>query len=165
MLSDARLLVSGSISGTNNAITGQTIAATNATVLSSYSVDLDSVPGGGVAIDAGQGQPLYFRYVVQTAPSAGTSVQFNVLSSTTADLSTGTVNTLATSGATPVATLVAGYEGYIVVPPLPGNIEAAEYLGASYTCVGAVAGLVIVGEFTLSIEDPKKFYKSGFTVI
>lgn len=160
---DSRLLVSGSISGVNNAITGQTIAATNATVLSAYSVDMDAVSNGGVGQDIGEGSPLYLKVTVLTAPSGGTSVAFNVLTASTADLYSGTVNTLASSAAIPVAQLTAGKQIYIQVPPQVGS-TGLEYLGASYACVGAVAGLVLAAEFTNQIDDPKKFYASGFKV-
>jgi len=163
-MQDARLLISGTISALNNAITGQTIATTNASVLSAYSVDLDAKSGGGVGVDIGEGAPLYFKWTVQTAPSGGTSVTFSVINCTTADLATGTVTTLAASAAVPVASLTAGAWGYVQVPPIIGS-NGAEFLGASYYCSGAVAGLVLVGEFTNTIDDPKKFYPSGFVVV
>ena len=162
-LQDSRLLVAGTISAINNVITGQAVAATNATVLSAYSVDLDSKSNGGVGQDVGEGAPLYFKWTVQTAPTGGTSIQFNVLAAGSADLSTTTPTVLASSAAVPVASLTVGSWGYIQVPPQIGS-TGLEYLGASFTCTGAIAGAVIVGEFVINIDDPKKFYASGFAV-
>jgi hypothetical protein len=162
-LQDSRLLVAGTISAVNNAISGQAVAATNATVLSAYSIDLDSKSNGGVGQDVGEGTPLYLKWTVQTAPTGGTSIQFNVLAAGSADLSTTTPTVLASSAAIAVASLTAGSWGYVQVPPQIGS-TGLEYLGASFTCAGAIAGAVIVAEYVLNIDDPKKFYASGFQV-
>ena len=162
-LQDSRLLVAGTISALNNAITGQSVAATNATVLSAYSVDLDSKSNGGVGQDVGEGAPLYFKWTVQTAPTGGTSIQFNVVVAGSADLSTTTPAVLASSPAVPVANLTIGSWGFVQVPPQIGS-TGLEFLGASFTCVVAITGAVIVGEFTNQIDDPKEFYASGFVV-
>ncbi|MDD4915729.1 MAG: hypothetical protein PHW13_11915 [Methylococcales bacterium] len=162
-LQDSRLLIAGTISAVNNAITGQAVAATNATVLSAYSVDLDSVSNGGVGHDMGEGAPLYLKWTMQAAPTGGTSIQFNVVAAGSADLSTTTPTVLASSAAIPVANLTLGSWGYVQVPPQIGS-TGLEYLGASFTCAGAVTGAVVVGEFVLNIDDPKKYYASGFQV-
>ncbi|WKJ88762.1 hypothetical protein QZJ86_12090 [Methylomonas montana] len=155
-MQDAKLLLSGAISGVNNAITGQTVTGTGATVYSTYSIDKLA------AQDIGEGNPLYLKLAVQTAASGGTSLQVEPIDSTVADVGAGTVTSLG-SLTIPVASLVAGAVFYIPIDPAIGSI-GGRYLGVRYTTVGAVAAGAYIAEITNQISDPTKFYPSGFSV-
>ena len=160
-MQDSKLLVAGTISGTNNAITGfglTGITAGTATP-SPFSVDLN--PAAGSGIDMGEGTPLFLKWLIQTTITGATGLTIGVVTDSNANLTTTPV-TLASSNA---PALTAGTFGYIVVPPVIGSV-GQEFLGAMFTPTGAtVTAGAVVAEFTNVIDDPKTFYKSGFVVV
>lgn len=156
MMQDSRLLVSGAI-GATNVITPQTVTGSGATVLSDYSVP------SSAARDLGEGEELFMRTQVATAYSGGTSVEIQIVQADDAALSSG-LAVLSTTGAIPVATLVAGYRVVQRVPPQISGV-GKKYLGARYITVGVVAAGAVITDFAPEIGgDPKKFYPGGFTV-
>ena len=161
-MQDSRLLVAGTLSGANNAITGQSIVGTAGTAIqSAYSVDLN--PNAQTGVDFGEGSPLYLKWLVQTSISgASGGVQVNVVTDSNANLTT-TPNTIA-SATIPTTSYAAGSFGYIQVPPQQGSLSQ-EFLGATFTPLtsNSTAG-AIIAEFTNVIDDAKKFYKAGFAV-
>lgn len=156
MLHDAKTMVSGVI-GANNFITPQTVTGTGVSVLSDYSIDLQAPQ------DIGEGQDVYLNAQVATAVTGGTSVEVQIISATDAAL-TGTVTVLGTTGAIPVASLVAGYRAVLKVPEKIGSI-GQRYLGVRYVTVGAVAAGAWIAGFGLDNGgDSKKFYPGNFSV-
>ena len=156
MYQDARLLVSGSISAVDNSITGQTVTGTSVTVLATNVIDLSQ------ARDLGEGEDVFGRAIVTTAVTGGTSVEVQAIISASSNMASPTV--IGTSGAIPVASLVAGKRIAIDINPLIGSL-GQQYLSLQYVLVGAVATGVWIGDFGVDIQDGQKFYPSGFTVI
>ena len=165
-MQDSKLLVAGTISGTNNAITGLSLTGTTAgtAVYSPYSVDLN--PGHQTGIDLGEGNPVYLKWVITTTITGATGLTIGIVNDSTAAL-TATTQTLASTSA---SALVAGTQGYLQVPPQIANASnnglGQEFLGATFTPTGGtVTAGAIVAEFVLNIDDPKSFYASGFSVV
>lgn len=138
--------------------TDQSIAINGTTALSDNSVDLS------VAREIGEGKNLLMNFCITTAMSAGTSCAFEIIIADDAALTSNVVS-LGTTGAITQATLVAGYNTVLPIPPRPGSL-GKRYLGARYTVVGdnsAGTGKV-TADIVTTIQDGKKFYASGFTV-
>lgn len=154
MYTDANLAVSGSISG--NTVTGQSIFATNATVVSANTVDL------GVARDMFEGRSLFANVELTAAVTGGTSVEIQIITSAAANLGTPTV--IGTSGAIPVASLTLGKRIAIQGNPQLGS-TGQRYLGLQYVNVGANTTGAAYADFGPSIQDGQKFHASGFAVL
>ena len=152
---DARLLLSGSIDGTTNAVTGQTVT-TAGTFVSTNTIDLLQ------SRDIGEGEDLYARFIVTVQPTTGTSVEFQVIGSAAANLSSPTV--LGTTGAVAVASLPVGKRLAVELSPQIGSL-GFRYLGVQYVNTGAIAAGTYIADIGKEIQDGQKFYPSGFTVI
>lgn len=138
--------------------TDQSIALNATSALSDNSVDLS------VARDIGEGRELYMNFAITTAMSAGTSCTFEVIIADNAALTSNVVS-LCSSAAIGQATLVAGYNTVLRIPPLIGSL-GKRYLGARYTVAGnngSGTGKVTT-DIVTAIQDGKKFYPSGFSL-
>ena len=116
-----------------------------ATALSTNVIDLRASP---TLKDIANGKQLYAVLQVDTAATAAgaATVTFSLESDSTADLATSaTVH--ATTAAIGKATLVAGYQ---VVIPLPPGVTYERYLGARYT---VATGPLTAGAFSFFITD------------
>lgn len=115
--------------------------------------------------DIGEGEELFFNFAITTAvASAATSVTFEIIASDAADLGTPTV--LASTGAVGYASLTLGTNIALPIPPRVGSL-GQRYIGARYTTAGnnsAGAGKVTT-DVVMDIQDGKKSYPSGFTVV
>ena len=97
----------------------------------------DVVPLGGTTQDIGNGEPLYLVIQVDTAyTAAGTSVEFQLRSSTLDALTGGTTTTHLSTGALDTSAGIAAGTAYIF--PLP-SATYQKYLGLWKVTVGAVA--------------------------
>jgi hypothetical protein len=97
----------------------------------------DVVDLGGTTQDIGNGEPMYLVIQVDTAySSAGTSVEFQLRSSTLAALTGGTTTTHLSSGALATGSGIAAGTTYVY--PLP-MATYQRYLGLWKVTVGAVA--------------------------
>lgn len=154
MLTDALATLSGSITG--NVIAGQ--AANGAgNILSTNTYDL------GVARDIGKGEPLEVAIEVLTAPTAGTSVQFQLIQADDAALSVN-VQVIVQTDAIPIASLPAGTQVPLHVDrvdPYP----ARRYLGLRYVNVGAIATASYFATIVKAIADKQVNYPNGFAVL
>jgi predicted RecA/RadA family phage recombinase len=157
MIQDAKLLLSGAISASDNSITGQTVTGTNTSVLSTNTVDLST------ARDIGEGQDLYGRFQVSTAAAGGTSVEFQVVTADNAALSTN-VTVIGSTGAIATAALTAGARFACGVNPRIAN-NGQRYVGLRYVIVGAMTAGVYVGDLGIEIQDGQKPYPSGFAIL
>lgn len=112
--------------------------AITATANSTNVIDLKAVAPG--RLDAGE--PMRIDARVTESFATATSVNISVVTADNEALSSGAV-TLAQTGATAIATLVAGYE--VPLDFLRGN--AKRYLGLVYTVAGsnATAGKISAG--------------------
>ena len=154
MITDNFLRLSGSL--TAGSATGQAVTTTaNSTNI----VDLSQ------ARDVGEGEDLYVQFTVGTAFTAAGSATLTPTIVVSAADSLTTPTTIATAGTIAVATLVAGYSFAVRLNPLIASL-GLRYLGAIYTvATGPMTAGTITADIVTEIQDGKKFYASGFTVL
>ena len=154
MITDNFLRLSGSL--TAGSATGQAVTTTaNSTNI----VDLSQ------ARDVGEGEDLYVQFTVGTAFTAGGAATLTPTIVVSAADSLTTPTTIATAGTIAVATLVAGYSFAVRLNPLIASL-GLRYLGAIYTvATGPMTAGTITADIVTDIQDGKKFYASGFTVL
>lgn len=154
MITDNLLRLSGSL--TAGSATGQAVTAT---ANSTNVVDLS------LARDVGEGEDLYVQFTVGTAFTAAGSATLTPTIVVSAADSLTTPTTIATAGTIAVATLVAGYSFAVRLNPLIASL-GLRYLGAIYTvATGPMTAGTITADIVTDIQDGKKFYASGFTVL
>ena len=154
MITDNFLRLSGSL--TAGSATGQAVTAT---ANSTNVVDLS------LARDVGEGEDLYVQFTVGTAFTAGGSATLTPTIVVSAADSLTTPTTIATAGTIAVATLVAGYSFAVPLNPQIASL-GLRYLGAIYTvATGPMTAGTITADIVTDIQDGKKFYASGFTVL
>jgi hypothetical protein len=130
--------------------------ALTTTAVSTDTIDLS------IARDMGEGQELFMNFAVTAALTGGTSVKFEVIQSASADLSSPTV--IGSTDAVVTASLVAGYNTAVRVNPQIGS-RGQRYIGARYTISGTYSAGTVTADVVATIQDGKKFYASGFTVV
>lgn len=130
--------------------------AVTTTAVSTDTIDLS------VARDIGEGQELTMNFAVTEAFAGGTSVKFEVIGSASADLSSPTV--IGSSDAVVTAALTLGKNVAVRMNPQVGS-NGQRYLGARYTVVGTMSAGKVVADIVSDIQDGKKFYASGFSVV
>jgi hypothetical protein len=130
--------------------------ALTTTAVSTDTIDLS------VARDMGEGGDLYMNFAVTTALAGGTSVKFEVISSASANLGSPTV--IGSTDAIVTASLVAGYNTAVRINPQIASL-GQRYLGARYTISGTYTSGKVTADVVLDIQDGRKFYPSGVTVV
>ena len=161
MITDNFLRLSGSL--TAGSATGQAVTAT---ANSTNVVDLS------LARDVGEGEDLYVQFTVGTAfTAAGSATLTPTVVVSAADTLT-TPTTIGTGGTIAVASLIAGFTFVVRLnPQLFGSTTTVSslglrYLGAIYTvATGPMTAGTITADIVTEIQDGKKFYASGFTVV
>jgi hypothetical protein len=162
MILDANLILSGSISAAG-VVTGQ--AANGAgNVLGTNTYDLAPLTIGGNQVgDTGAGESLEIEFSVLTAPTVGTTVQFQLIQADDAAL-TSNVQVINQTDAIPIASLPAG-----TIVPLHWDRAAPyapkRYVGVRYVNVGAIATFSVFAATVKNLQDSKNIYfKSGYAV-
>jgi len=161
MITDNFLRLSGSL--TAGTATGQAVTAT---ANSTNVVDLS------LARDIGEGDDVYVSFSVGTAfTAAGAATLTPTVVVSAADTLT-TPTTLGTGGTIAVASLVAGYTFVIRVNPqlfyssTTNSSLGLRYLGVIYTvATGPMTAGTITADIVTDIQDGKKFYASGFSIV
>ena len=115
------------------------------------------------ARDIGEGHALYMVVTVITAFAGGTSIDFIVKGSTDATIVTGDT-TLGSSGAILLASLTAGAQFAVRINPQIGSL-GLRYLGAFYDVTGTMSAGTVTTDIVLNIQDGKKYYASGFSIV
>lgn len=162
MIIDALLTLFGSISAAG-VLTG---AAANGAgnILSTNTVDLAPLTiGGNQPSDTGAGNDLTVVFTVLTAPTVGTSVQFQLIQADDAAL-TSNVQVICQTDAFPIASLPAGTLVPLGLDPA-APYAPKRYFGARIVNVGAIATLSVFASITKDPQALKNlYYKSGFLV-
>ena len=131
--------------------------ALTTTAVSTDTIDLSQIR------DIGEGDDLFMNFAVTAALTGGTSVKFEVIGATNAALSSGVV-VLGSSDAVVTASLVAGYNAAVRINPQIAS-NGTRYIGARYTISGTYSAGTVTADVVTDIQDGKKFYASGFTVV
>lgn len=133
--------------------------AVTSTAVSTDTIDLS------VARDMGEGQDLFMNFAVtEAALAAGAAtVEFQVIGSTAAALSSPVV--LGSSGAIGKASLTLGANVAVRINPQVASL-GLRYLGANYVVsTGPLTAGKFIADVVTDIQDGKKFYASGFSVV
>ncbi len=130
--------------------------ALTTTAVSTDTIDLS------VARDIGEGGDLFMNFAVTTALAGGTSVKFEVITSAAANLGSPTV--IGSTDAIVTASLVAGYNTAVRINPQIASL-GQRYLGARYTISGTYTSGKVTADVVMDIQDGRKFYPSGVTVV
>lgn len=163
MILDQALFLSGAVSAAG-VLTGQ--AANGAgSILSTNTIDLGPLTiGGNQPGDIGGGEALEVAISVLTAPTVGTTVQFQLIQADDAAL-TSNVQVINQTDAFAIASLPAG-----TLVPLHYDRAAPyspkRYIGVRYVNTGAIATFSVAAAVVKSVQDMKNMYfKSGFAVL
>lgn len=162
MILDNFLVFSGAVSAAG-VLSGQAVN-TAGTFVSTNTADLAPLTlGGNQAVDEGQGEDLDVSISVLTAPTVGTSVQFQLIQADDVAL-TVNVEVISSSGVFPIAKLTAGQLielEYAIAAPLTPR----RYIGVQYVNVGAIATASYFAAVAKDVQNLKNIYfKSGYAV-
>jgi hypothetical protein len=163
MILDNFLVFSGAVSAAG-VISGQAANAAGS-ILSTNTVDTAPLTlGGNQTWDIGAGEPLEVAISILTAPTVGTSVQFQLIQADDAALSSN-VQVICQTDAIPIATLTAGQIVALhydrAAPYAPKR-----YVGVRYVNVGAIATASYFATTVKNLQDLKNIYgKSGYAVL
>ena len=162
MILDNFLLLSGSVSATG-VLTGQAVNGAGS-FLSTNTIDVAPLTiGGNQPGEVGAGEELKVEFSVLTAPTVGTSVQFQLIQADDAALSVN-VQVLRMTDAFPIANLAAGS----IIPLVWAASEPytpKRYVGARYVNTGVIATFSVVAAVVKDTQSIKNLYfKSGFAV-
>jgi hypothetical protein len=131
--------------------------AVTTTAVSTDTVDLS------VARDMGEGGDLYMNFAMTEAFAGGTSTNFEIIIADNAALSSN-VQVIGASGAIVTADLTLGKNVAVRLNPQIALL-GKRYLGARYTVSGTNTAGKVVADIVMDVQDGKKFYASGFSVI
>jgi hypothetical protein len=158
MILDNLLVVSGTIPATGVATGQAALPASGTPVLSTDTIDLS------VARDIGEGTDLTMNFTCVAAYNTLTSLTFEIIGATNAALSSG-VTVIGSSGPVPLASLTANAQFSVRFNPQLLS-TGQRYIGARYTTVGSTPTTGSVCAYVvMDIQDGRKFYASGFSVI
>lgn len=163
MILDAFSFLSGTISAAG-VIAGQ--AANGAgSILGTNTMDLGPLSLGGNQVgDTGAGEDLSIVFSVLTAPTVGTTVQFQLIQADDAALSVN-VQVINQSDAFPIASLPAGTLVPLGVDPA-APYTPKRYIGVRYVNVGAIATFSVTAALAKDPQGLKNIlYKSGFAIL
>ena len=131
--------------------------AVTTTAVSSDTIDLS------VARDIGEGHDLYMNFAMTEAFAGGTSTTFEVIIADNAALSSN-VTVVGSSNAVATASLTLGANVAVRINPLIGSL-GKRYIGARYTVFGTNTAGKVTADIVETIQDGKKYYASGFSVV
>lgn len=131
--------------------------AVTTTAVSTDTIDLS------VARDMGEGGEITMNFAITEAFAGGTSTKFEVIIADNAALSSNVV-VVGSSDAIVTADLTLGKNVAVRINPLIGS-TGKRYMGARYTVSGTNSAGKVTADIVEAIQDGKKFYASGFSVV
>lgn len=143
-------------------ITDKLLRVSDAQAVTTTAVSTDTVDLS-VARDIGEGDDLYMNFAVTEAFAGGTSTNFEVIIADNAALSSNVV-VIGASGAIVTAGLTLGTNVAVRLNPQIASL-GKRYLGARYTVSGTNSAGKVTADMVMDVQDGKKFYASGFTVV
>lgn len=133
-----------------------TAQAVTASAVSENTIDL------GVTRDIGEGKPLYMHFNIDANFATATSVNFEIITSAAAALTSPTV--ISSSGTIVIALLIIGKSIVVPIPPQLASL-GQRYLGARYVITGSSASAgKVTTDIVETVQDGEKFHASGFVV-
>ncbi len=161
MIVDALLQFSGTVVG--NTITPQSIVGSG-TITSTNVVDLAGVGTGNTARDIGQGEDLNVEIGIVAGVTGATAVTFNLVLADDTGISVN-VETVASTGAVPIASLTAGALIALHVDraiPQP----ARRYMALQYVLTGTSTAGSVTAAVVKNFQDRgnNTLFNSGFVV-
>jgi len=162
MILDAAMLLSGAVSASTGALTGQSLVGTG-NILSTNTIDIAPLALGGNQVgDTGVGEDLYFEFGIISAVTGGTSVRFQIVQADDAAL-TSNVQVINQTDDLPIANLGAG-----ALIPLGWDpaqpYTPKRYVGARYVVTGTNTGGTVTAAVVKNQQSRQTSYKSGFAV-
>jgi hypothetical protein len=143
-------------------ITDKLLRVSDAQAVTTTAVSTDTVDLS-VARDIGEGGDLYMNFAMTEAFAGGTSTNFEVIIADNAALSSNVV-VIGASGAIVTASLTLGTNVAVRLNPQIASL-GKRYLGARYTVSGTNSAGKVTADMVMDVQDGKKFYASGFTVV
>ena len=143
-------------------ITDKFLRVSDAQAVTTTAVSTDSIDLG-TARDIGEGNELMMNFDVGTAFAGGTSLQFEVIVADNAALTTN-VTVVGSSAAVATASLTAGKMETVRINPQIASL-GRRYIGARYTVVGTMTAGTVTADMVMDIQDGRKSYASGFSVV
>jgi len=111
----------------------------------------------------GEGEDLFMNFAMTEAFAGGTSTNFEIIIADNAALSSNVV-VIGASGAILTASLTLGTNVAVRLNPQIASL-GKRYLGARYTVSGTNSAGKVTADIVMDVQDGKKFYASGFTVV
>lgn len=142
----------------------QAVAATGADVASTDFINFNNIAATNKSRDVGMGETLYALFTINTAPTAGTSIEFQIQVGTASGGTFTSTDTVSKRGGILIANLTTGTQIILPIPPHSLAGTSSHALRANYFCSGAIAGAVITCDIILDAQHLSKFYPSGFVV-
>lgn len=142
----------------------QAVAGNGTDVPSTDFINWNNIASSSRARDIGMGETLFALFTINTAPTAGTSIEFQIQVGTASGGSFTLTDTLSKRGGIAIANLTAGTQILLPIPPHSLTGTTSHALRANYFCAGAIAGAVITCDIILDAQHLSKYYPSGFTV-
>lgn len=161
MYTDRLLVVSGS-NNPGSTITGQgpITAAANSTDVISLATVTSALANNAGARDIGEGNDLFMVFTVVIGFAGTGTVEMAVVTDDNESLSSPTI--IASTGGIAVASLTAGAQYVVAIPPLIAS-RGEQYLAARYVTTSSPTTGTILAQIVHNYQDGRTFYPSGFT--
>jgi len=114
--------------------------------------------------EIGTGEDLFVYFTVTTALAGGTNATFQAVASSSATLASGNIVVGEVSVIT-TGNLGVGQQIAVRVSPQLLGAAALQYLGAQVVTTGTHSAGAISADLVLDMQDGKRNYASGFSVI